>query len=375
MGDVQTALVDEGLRADTFTLEIAGKRFWNWTEIELRQSLDCFSSVGFMAPFEPTRREFRDLFRPFSFLPVKTYLGDELVFTGQLTNVEPTMSADGASVRVQCLSLPAVLESCCVPSGYASDQRTKIQVGREYRGVGLHTIATELCKPFGFEVTGGDDLKVAPALQVTYPKCRLEPDAAIYDFLCALAKQRGLVMTDDALGNLVFQVPTRTGNAIVHLEEGNAPLTGVTSHFEPSECFSEVTCIVPKKRGQKAGRYTQTNKFLRGVLRPHSFKAEDTKIGDAPAAAEARLGRMLANMASWDVELPTFRDPQGRRFRPNATLTLKAPSAMVYGKHELLVRDVTLHQDSQSLTCGLGLVLPGALSGEMPTVLPWDESS
>jgi hypothetical protein len=48
-------------------LLINGKKFANWFDLEVTLSVDSFDSIGFSAPFEPARKEFRDTFRPFSF--------------------------------------------------------------------------------------------------------------------------------------------------------------------------------------------------------------------------------------------------------------------------------------------------------------------
>lgn len=83
---------------------------------------------------------------------------------------------------------------------------------------------------------------------------------------------------------------------------------------------------------------------------------------------------MFGNMVSYVVEgIPTWRDPKGNLWRPNTTITLKAPEAMIYRETEFLIRNVTLRQDAQSKTATLGLVLPGAFSGETPSRLPFEE--
>lgn len=391
-----------------FTLEIAGKKFEKWSEVELEQSLDGFSTVGFTAPFNPQAfelpkdsgqaeqlkaeadaRERREVFRPFSFAPVKLYEGDELVFTGQMVNVEPRFDKDGGSVCVRCASLPCVLADCSVPNELK---------GREFNGLDLLSLSRDLCAPFGFttkfadaraQTAAASDLaylttanrpdlvkKAKEALAARFPRVKIGRDEKIFNFLCTLAKQRGVIMTDDALGDLVFGVSAPTGNPVVHLEEGRPPLLSVKAQFNERECYSEVTVFVAKKRGKKPSSFTLKNQLLKNVLRPASFTCESEETGNAPAAAAAFMGRMFGSIASYEVDLPTHIDPQGRFYKPNTTMTLSAPSAMVYGgKYEFLIRSVTKRQDKNSSTCTLGLVLPGAFSGEAPAVLPWAEPS
>lgn len=76
---------------------------------------------------------------------------------------------------------------------------------------------------------------------------------------------------------------------------------------------------------------------------------------------------------SWELEVPTFLDPQGEYFRPNTTITVRAPSAMIFQKVELLLREVTKRQTADSTSCTLVAVLPSAFTGVMPATLPWLE--
>ena len=71
---------------------------------------------------------------------------------------------------------------------------------------------------------------------------------------------------------------------------------------------------------------------------------------DAPAAVRARLGRMFANAFSVSVELPTWRDPGGRLWKPNTTVRLKAPDAMIYTESEFLIRNVVLRGNKDART-------------------------
>jgi prophage tail gpP-like protein len=371
----------------SFSLTIGGKAFAEWTEIELEDSIDGFSAVCFTAPFDPANKAFRDFFRPFSFARVEVKLDDELQFTGSLVSVEPSANPESSTVKVQAYALPAVLCDCPVPATYDK---------QETSGLHLLAIASQMCSAFGFSARfadarsaaggrvgpefGGANLtngQVSTALrdlEKTFDKVRIRSDQTVHSFLCGLAQQRGLVMSNDVAGNLIFQKSVSTGNAVVQLQEGQPPLISVSPQFNGQGYCSEVTATVAKKRAKGTARATEQNPFLRNVRRPMHVRCTDSKPADATFLARTHLARMLANSAGWEVELPTIVNDRGELFRPNTTLTLKAPSAMIYGKHELLIRSVTKRSDKDSTTAKLGLVLPGAFSGEMPTVLPWQEA-
>jgi prophage tail gpP-like protein len=381
-----------------FSLRIGNDDFEHWSSIEVTHSIDAFSSVGFTAPFEPRRRAFRDAFRPLSYRPVSVLLGSprkgdhQLQLTGRLTNVEPDFGPNGTSVTVQANSLPSAFFDCAAPA--------KMTNGHEYSGLDLEAIADELAKPFGFNARFADERstlidtnrdgrlerdrssdareqrRISEEFSRAFPRVKIESDQKIFDFLLKLAQQRGVLLTDSPTGDLVFQRPAATGRPVVHLEEGQAPLLSIKPTFRPDAYFSEVTAIVSQKRGRKGGRFTLQNPFLTrdSIVRPMSFRACDTDVGAGPQVAADYMSRMFGEVASWEIELPTILDPQNEFFRPNTTLTVKAPSAMIFGTHELLIRQVTKRQTKDSTTCTLTVVLPCAYTGEMPTVLPWNEA-
>jgi len=200
----------------------------------------------------------------------------------------------------------------------------------------------------------------------------MDSGQTVWAFLADLAQQRGLVMGSDTAGNLVFRQSVSPGSPVARLVQGEPPLISVSPSFRGQEYYTHVTAVEPARTGTEGGQYTATNPFAADVLRPHVFEASDTEGGDLPAAADAKLARVLGNTASWSVEVVGWRTPDGDLWEPNTTLTLDAPGAMVYGEYEFLIREVQLSRDAESQTATLELVMPGALSGEMPESMPWD---
>lgn len=340
------------------TLVVDGREWHAWSAITITRKLDSFSTVEFEAPFEPERELFRQTFQPFSFKVVQLHVGDELVFTGRLVGVDPRISADSRTIQASCYALPAVLNDCVSPaSAYPL----------ELNGLHLRAIAETLCRPFSFDVRMDVD-DGAP-----FRRVRPDPDQEIFQFLTDLAQQRGLVMTDDPDGALRFLHSASIGSIapVAVLREGEPPLESVQASFSPQSYFSEITGLGKTRHGRAGARYTVPNPFLPTADRPHAFQLEDTDGPDVPAATRAKLGRMFGNVLAIDVEVPTWRDPQGALWKPNTLLRLLAPSAMVLRESTFEIREATFHQDAESLKATLNLVLPGAFSGEIPTELPW----
>ena len=387
---------------DIVTLLIANQEFAAWPSIDIITNLDAISAVEFNAPFESDRADFRELFRPFQFKPVEVRIrpGDDqeagatggllaaavgavaavsglvggvdpligdvdptTVFKGTMLNIDPDSSPNRSAVSVTAYSTPGVLQDCTAPT-------TSLPV--EFAGLKLDVIAKTIADAFGFEVAFAEDPGAA------FNKVKLDIEQKQFDFLANLARQRNLVVSSTKSGDLLFQRSIATGNPVARLELGQQPLLNVTANFSPQDYFSEMTAFVSarkKRKGTKArkGSIFKVDNPKLSVLRPLNFKVPDTEEAGAPEAANAKLARMFGNVASYQVDLATWRDPQGDLWTPNTTITLNAPDAMIYSEFEFLIRSVQLHQDAENQNASLNVVLPGSFSGEIPDILPWED--
>jgi prophage tail gpP-like protein len=366
--------------AEQVSLTISGKKFTFWSEVTFTRSIDNHPTVAFLAPFEPERAVFRELFRPFSYAPVKLHIADELLFTGTMIDVNPQMSAALRMVDVTAYSRAAKLSECDMPWGDPP------AVPFECNGLKLDAIAKHFCAPFGLDAkvegdSGDAFFRVKPTKRTKKRNKiyggagqeTLQVEGNVQDFLAELGRQRGFVLSSNEDGDLLFRSSTPTGAPVVSLVEGEQPLLSVVPQFNPREFYSEITGVTPAKNKRKGSSYTLMNPFLTQERRSMSFNLDDTEAADAPLAVRAKLGRMFANVMSVSVAVPTWRDPRGGLWAPNTTVTLLAPSAMIYRKTEFLVRDVMLTQTAATEMAELNLVLPGAFSGEIPDALPWLE--
>jgi prophage tail gpP-like protein len=338
---------------------INGEYFGYWTEIDICEELDGYSSIGFKAPFENGRKEFREAFRPFSFKPIEVLCKLETLFKGTLVDVTPEVSTEEKSVVVTAYSTPAVFQDCDMPASALPFERKKL---------GLRALFEFLASPFNI----GVDFQADEG--TPFEKVKIETDKKVHDFMCDLAKQRNAVLSSTADGRLLCWQSIAPGKPVADFTQGVAPLGKVEPSFSPQEYFSEITGFAAKKRRKAPAKFTAQNPWLTKPLRPRTFKLSDTERADAPEATAAELGRMFAAIASWRlVDLPGWRDPKGKLWQKNTTITLLAPDAMIYRRTELLIRKVERHQDVDNESTTLEVVLPGAFSGAMPTSLPWDE--
>lgn len=353
---------------DNVTVTIDGKEYAYWADLEITLSIDNHATVGFNAPFEPDRAEFRSTFRPFTFKPLHVDVNGERLFTGTLVDVNPKLDPSSRTVAISAYSKAAVLADCTVPSTL---------LPFETNGLSLRQIAQRLIAPFGLDVVvtapeGTPFRRVNTKSRKVDGKA--EADQKVQDFLVELAKQRSLILSSTKQGDLLMQESVKPGNPVAVLEEGIPPLIGIEATFSPQTYFSELVGYTSHRRGQTGAKYIERNTRLAGgVLRPYGFKLDDVERADAPAAVRAKMGRMYGGFCSYVLHVPVWTDPSGKLWEPNTTIVVKAPSSLIYNRYEFLIRDVVLKQSANEQTASLGIVLPGAFDGTQPTSLPWED--
>ena len=343
---------------DEVAVLINGQRFRYWDSVAITRSIDSVDTIELGAPFESTRAEFRNTFRPFSYARMETTLGGRPFFTGTMLTPMPTVQNNQKRVAVNGYALPGVLGDCTPPAS---------SFPLEFDRQNLEQIARQLCRPYGIDVF------FAAPVGAIFDRVACRPGQSIMDFLSGLAKDRNLVISSRSRGALLFRRSASTGNPVADFVQGQPALLSITPEFNPQQYFSSITAMEPAVIGLPGDQYTVNNPRLNNVVRPHSYQVPDTPDADLREAALTKTGRMFGGICSYNIEVPTWRDSNNNLWETNRTITVTAPDAMIYRKYEFLIRRVRLAADPNTRKATLNVVLPGAYSGEIPRSLPWDE--
>lgn len=339
-----------------------GNRSWrSWWDLEIKRTLDAVSTFSFKAPFEPEVQTFRDTFKPFSFTQVEIATNDEKLCTGSMIHVEPDLKSEERTVAVSGYGLPGVLGDCHMPAS---------ALPIAFRGLSLRQMAQTVCDAFELALV----VRVANAdIDAPFDAPKMEATELPFGFLAKLGQQRTVLIADTVEGELLLWTPPISGSPVATFEQWKQPAVAIEASFRPQEWFSEITGMKNANGGRAGALYTEPNPAVTTVLlRPHFFTVDDADKGDVASAVRAKLGRMIGNAIAVRVKVPTWRDPNGALWEPNALVTVDAPGCMIYRPTDFVIREVTLKQSADSTTAELELVLPGAFSGVIPSVMPWD---
>ena len=342
---------------DEVAVRIDGQRFRFWENIRVTRTIDSMAKIEFSAPFDHTAPGFKETFRPVSYKPLSVTIGGEPFFSGTMVSLVPVIAPENKTISVSGYSKPGVLNDCPPPAS---------AFPLEFNGQKLDAISERIAGFFGIGVEFKDD----PG--AVFPRVACDAGRKALAFLIELAKQRNLIISNDASGNVLFWRSVEGGSPVARLRQGESPLVSVSPQFSPQEYYSQITGIEPIIAGLKGQQHTAKNTFLEGVIRPLTFNTPDTAGADITAAVSAKMGRMFGNVATYTIGVDTWRDFSGNLWAPNTTLKLLAPDAMVYNEYEFLIREVELSRDRASKIATLQLVFPGSFSGKIPESLPWD---
>lgn len=343
-------------------LLIDGTPFKFWSSATINFSFDTLAdSFSISAPWFPDDDIYRELFRPFSYKEIVLYVGGEKVLTGNNITIKTNTNSDSKIITIDGYSKAGILADVTVAA-------TSWPV--VFRGLNLQQITESLTRPFGITV----DFKSDPGPAFTKgDNVTIEPDQKIADFIISLAKQRGLIISSDKDGILVFQNTTQDA-AEASIIEGRYPYRNSNVTYNGQNRFSDITAInseMIKGAGQK---YTVDDPELKsnGINRPLVWKATDTNSGKLKEAVTAKMGRTIAEAVGINVNVVDWHRIQDKKiWKDNTRVIYQSDGDMIYEETEFLIKKASLQKSPNETTTSLTLIFPETYNGEIREDYPW----
>ena len=241
------------------------------------------STFAFSMYFDPDDANHKELLKPGHFHQCTVEHNGETLLTGFLMNQTFTSRGAKQLSSVSGYSLPGVLEDCNIPVSLYPLQSDNLS---------LKEIADKLLQPFGVKYL------VSPAIvsdfNKKYKKSNAMPGQSIKEYINQLASQRGIVLTHDDKGQLIFtKVDAKTLKLIAVFEEGNPGINEISLQLNGQMLHSEIT--VMKQASDKnpdAGESTISNPYV-DAFRPKIKIQSSGDIFDIEKAARSVLGAEL----------------------------------------------------------------------------------
>lgn len=334
-------------------LTIGGSTFTGWEALTITRALDSVADgFSLSGPFDPSNSVTLSAFKPFSYKPAIVKIDGELVLTGQVESVSPSISASDRAINVQGRSKTGPLVECSIDIGKT-----------QFDGLSLSAIAKQICQPFGITVQAINDtnpIKLA----------RANPGEQAFSFLNKLAKDYSLLLNCDVDGRLLIQLARTGGNPVASLVEGQGLLIGVSAGYNGAQRFSKYKVLQ-----QQDGAANIKGEALDSGVSPYRPMVEaggESNSSDIKNSANWKRALALASSISIEATVSGWRTPGGALWTPGQLVTLKAPGAFVIKETVLMVAGSTLTLDAGGRVASLRLVLPATYTGEMPGGYPWE---
>lgn len=337
-------------------VEIDGSVFSFWESVTLDRSLDGLDQFKLAGPFDPNDPAQRAAFAPFAYKRAIISVDGERVTTGANVAVSVDVGRDKTLVALSGYAEPGVLNDCAMP---------QTSYPLEFDGLALDAIAAAVAGVFGVGVT----FEAPPG--AIFDRVALERTEKALPFLAKLAKQRGLLFTNDPQGRLVFFAPV-PGRPVATIQEGAPPFVSGAVDYNGQNFFGTITGLSPFVIEAFSEVVTLDNPLVPAdVIRPHTITMDDTENADLQKVTAAARGRMYADSVAVKLNVDGWRGPTKALWAPGDVITLLAPGLMVYNPTPFLIRRVGLNRTSDGDTAGLGLILPESYTGRAPGGIPW----
>ncbi|ELP7076591.1 baseplate protein [Escherichia coli] len=318
--------------SNTVTLRTDGRLFTGWTSVSVTRSIESVAGYFELGVNVPPGTDLSGL------APGKAFtleIDGQIVCTGYIDSRRRQMTADSMKITIAGRDKTADLIDCAA-----------VYSGGQWKNRTLEQIARDLCAPYGVTVRWELSDKESSAV---FPGFTLDHSETVYEALVRASRARGVLMTSNAAGELVFSRAASTATDELVLGENL-----LTLDFEEDfrDRFSEYTVkgyarangaegddIDAKSIVSRKGTATDSDVTR---YRPMIIIA-DSKITakDAQARALREQRRRLAKSITFEAEIDGWTRKDGQLWMPNLLVTIDA-SKYAIKTTELLVSKVTL---------------------------------
>ena len=279
-----------------------------------------------------------------SFAPSELYIGNKLVCTGRLYGRENIIRPDGMSKNLEFFSLTADIVDSHIPPAFS-----------EIRNSNLRQIAELLLSGHGFPVTFKDDPGTA------FDIIERNGIETVAHYIQRLASQRGLFVSCDEHGGVVFQKAANSGKPIAKIEFEDRLAYEYRARFDDRQRFARYFA------SSIAGDGTPLNATATDPAVPTArqilFEANDSDAGNIQEAAEWRMIRIELEALSVNFPVTEWFDRNGEIWKPNTIITAKSPVLDIPDEFNFIVRQAEFVWSAVKRGAVLNLVPPLSVQG------------
>jgi len=339
------------------------------------------SSFKFNFFFDPDNIEHKEMACIGHYHIAKLKEGNETLMTGFILSTVFDDSPEAQLAVVGGYSLPGVLQDCEIPIGDpASWIKTPKVYSREVMdktwpttwqsdSLSLKEIAQKMLNPFGLSMVIDDSVKAA--MDEKYDETTAKEKQSIKSYLCELAAQKNIIITDDEFGRVVFIRPFSNQTPFYHFDRnsGIIPGTKFVLSFNGQAMHSHIRVFQQQDQDEEIPSIENQveNPYVPFVFRPH---VDVQNCGDADNTLNAARNVLSKELKNLTLTIETDRwHINGKLFRPGQIISVTNKYVYLYKKANWFIEEVTLNGDAKKMTATLKCVIPEVYNGKDPEYL------
>ncbi|QHM71677.1 hypothetical protein C7M51_01968 [Mixta intestinalis] len=327
-------------------LRVDGKIFTGWTSITINRSIESLSGYFDLGVNVQVETDLSSLApgKPFTLT-----IDDRVVITGYTDGRRRQMQADSMKITITGRDKTADLVDCAA-----------IYKGGQWKNRTLQQIASDLTAPYGIAVRREltDSESAAP-----FPSFTLDYSETVYEALGRAARARGVLMTTNAAGDLVFTHADAAYSDTLVLGDN---LLELDYNEDFRDRFSEYRVVGHGRASGKTGD-TQTAAAIASQkgsttdpevtrYRPTIILADSKTTGQtATARAVREQRRRLAKSVEFEAKLDGWQRRDGSIWLPNVLVDIDASKFGITTGPLLVSKAVLSLDDRDGLTTTLTL--------------------
>lgn len=263
---------------------------------------------------------------------------NELLITGYILSSAYKVSASPEQEVYPGYSITGVLEDCSIPYPFQFDN------------LSLREITTKLLAPYGLSFVV--DPSVNKDMDKVYKISSPSDSASVKDYISAMASQRGIILTHDNKGRLVFtKIDPSKLSPVASFIDGNGGFTEMSLTANGQKMHSSITVVRQASvDNSDAGESTINNPYVTNRHRPLTKILTNGDIFDLKTAARNELSRELMDI-TLTIETTLF-------VKPGNLIEVLAPSLKIRKKTNWFVTQTTIKGTTEGVTYSLQCVLP-----------------
>jgi prophage tail gpP-like protein len=335
---------------DLVTLEVNGKEYFGWTEVEIVSSIKHAAKTFTISVTE----EKKSFGLGFEITP-----GDEciikidgqLVLTGYIDLYEPSIEAESHTVTLTGRSKTADIVDC-----------SAVHVPGNFFEQSLDQIAAALVEPFGIKVIVGENVEFEPIL-----KFELNQGESPFQAIERLARKERTLVTDDKFGNLLLTnastvrydiVIDRYLSARATIDHSSRYSLYKVKGQQHGPDFGD-----PLEASQVVGESTdaEITRFRPLIIRPES----STTLEEALRRAIFSRNRAIGESVNVTITVNGFHNSKNEKWEENKLIWLQDDVLGI--EHEFLLHTVIFIKSNNGSITELGFSLRTAF--ELPPVI------